>query len=171
MLSCDTNYLVEVPEITVYMNCDTCLAVNLGMFELTEHDEFIFTIKNFDYTDSSCVFVFKARKLEMDDNGEVIFNIEPEVSKKIKQGAFYNLAVFENAFDQSTLTTFRKLSTNGKINIEYGAQDLTLPIPEPIQQQFGDISAARLEATDTARVDLITDAIIGVSIDKSKHSN
>jgi hypothetical protein len=35
-----------MPDITVYMNCDTRLAINLSMFNLGENDEFIFAIKN-----------------------------------------------------------------------------------------------------------------------------
>ena len=50
MLSYCTNYLATMPEITVYMNCDTRLAVNLSMFELGENDEFIFAIKNYIFT-------------------------------------------------------------------------------------------------------------------------
>ena len=38
MLSCYTNYLAPMPDITVYMNCDTRLAINLSMFELSEYD-------------------------------------------------------------------------------------------------------------------------------------
>ena len=45
MLSRSTNYLAAVPEITVYMNCDTRLAINLRMFNLGENDEFIFVVK------------------------------------------------------------------------------------------------------------------------------
>ena len=44
-----TNYLATMPEITVYMNCDTRLAINLRMFDLSDNDEFIFAIKNYDY--------------------------------------------------------------------------------------------------------------------------
>ena len=47
MLSYCTNYDALLPDVTVYMNCDTRLAVNLSMFELGEYDEFVFAIKNF----------------------------------------------------------------------------------------------------------------------------
>ena len=46
MIGGSTNYLATMPEITVYMNCDTRLAINLRMFDLSDKDEFIFAIKN-----------------------------------------------------------------------------------------------------------------------------
>ena len=49
MFSYCTDYLATMPDITVYMNCDTRLAINLGMFNLSENDEFIFAIKNYSY--------------------------------------------------------------------------------------------------------------------------
>jgi hypothetical protein len=115
-----------MPEITVYMNCDTRLAINLQMFNLGENDEFIFAIKNFDYIDSPCVFLFRARKDDMDDNGEVIFKIPPMNSKSLKPGAFYNFAVLFDAFDPKRETEYRKLTDNGNIRLEYGAHDLMI---------------------------------------------
>ena len=88
-----------MPEITVYMNCDTRLAINLRMFDLGENDEFIFAIKNYSYIDSAYVFLFRARKDDIDENGEVIFKITPAASKHLKPGAFYNFAVLMDAFD------------------------------------------------------------------------
>ena len=149
MLSYYTNYLATMPDITVYMNCDTRLAINLRMFDLGEHDEFIFVIKNYDYIDSSYAFLFRARKSDMDKNGEVIFKIDPDASKAIKPGAFYNFALLINAFDRYKLTEYKKLTENGKIIIEYGAQDLALPEPE-VTSPFRDILAARLEETTDA---------------------
>ena len=61
MLSYCSNYLATMPDITVYMNCDTRLAINLSIFELGDDDEFIFAIKNYSYIDSSYVFLFRAR--------------------------------------------------------------------------------------------------------------
>ena len=124
MLSYCTNYLATMPDITVYMNCDTRLAINLRMFDLGENDEFIFAIKNYSYIDSSYVFLFKARKADIDENGEVIFKITPAVSKRIKPGAFYNFTVLVNAHDLRKETEYKKLTENGKIILEYGAQDL-----------------------------------------------
>ena len=131
MFSCCTNYLATMPDITVYMNCDTILAINLHAFELGENDEFIFVIKNYNYIDSQCVFLFRARKVDIDANGEVIFKIPPEVSKKIKPGAFYSFAMLINAFDTKKETEYKKLTENGYIQIEYGAHDLII---EPQEQ-------------------------------------
>jgi hypothetical protein len=137
-----------MPDITVYMNCDTRLAINLGMFNLGENDEFIFAIKNYSYIDSPYVFLFRARKDDIDENGEVIFKITPAASKHIKPGAFYNFAVLVNAFDPKQETEYKKLTDNGAICIEYGAQDLTIK-PEPDEKEFSyDIVGVRLELLD-----------------------
>ena len=127
MRSCCTNYLSTIPEIVVYMNCDTRLAINLRLFELGENDEFIFAIKNYDYIDSPCVFMHRARKSDIDEEtGEIIFKIDPAVSKQLKPGAFYNFAMIANAFDPEKETEYKKLTDNGAIRIEYGAHDLDL---------------------------------------------
>lgn len=146
MLSYCTNYLATMPDITVYMNCDTRLAINLRMFELGENDEFIFAIKNYSYIESPYVFLFRARKADIDENGEVLFKITPAASKHLKPGAFYNFAVLADAFDPKKETEYKKLTENGKINIEYGAQDLTIKT----ELSSSDISVAgvRLELLD-----------------------
>lgn len=126
MLSYCTNYLATMPDITVYMNCDTRLAINLRMFDLGDNDEFIFAIKNYSYIESPSVFLFRARKSDIDDNGEVLFKITPEASKQLKPGAFYNFSVLIDAFDPKKDTEYKKLTENGTIRIEYGAQDLTV---------------------------------------------
>ena len=148
MLSYCTDYLAHMPEITIYMNCDTRLAINLRMFELGEYDEFIFAIKNYDYIDSSYAFIFRARREDMDENGEVIFKIDPDSSKAIKPGAFYNFSVLMNAYNKYELTEYKKLTENGPIRIEYGAQDLAMPAPEEPISLFSEISGVRLEAVD-----------------------
>ena len=143
MLSYCTKYWATMPDITIYMNCDTRLAINLRMFNLGENDEFIFAIKNYDYIESSYVYLFRARNTDMDENGEVIFKITPEVSKQIKPGAFYNFTALVNAFDFRKDTEYKKLTDNGSINIEYGAQDLqTKPNTEPADY---DVISVRLE--------------------------
>lgn len=148
MLSYCTNYLATMPEITVYMNCDTRLAINLRMFDLGENDEFIFAIKNYSYIDSPYVFLFRARKDDIDENGEVIFKITPAASKHLKPGAFYNFAVLMDAFDPKKETEYKKLTDNGNINIEYGAQDLTIE-PEQDEKDFAcSIVGVRLELLD-----------------------
>ncbi len=167
MLSCCTNYLAVMPDITVYMNCDTRLAINLSMFELGEYDEFIFVIKNFSYIDSSYEFLFRAKKADMDEHGEVIFNIDPDASKNIKPGAFYNLALLVNAFNPNKPTEYKKLTENGKIVIEYGAHDLALPESEEHTPLFKDILASRLELTDDADSGDINGAIIGIKIEET----
>ena len=146
MLSYCTNYLATMPDITVYMNCDTRLAINLRMFDLGENDGFIFAIKNYSYIDSPYVFLFRARKADIDENGEVLFKITPAASKHLKPGAFYNFAVLADAFDPKKETEYKKLTENGNINIEYGAQDLTIKT----ELSSSDISVAgvRLELLD-----------------------
>ena len=166
MLSYCTNYLATMPELTVYMNCDTRLAVNLQLFDLTESDEFIFTIKNYDYIDSPYVFLFRARKSDIDENGEVLFKITPEASKQIKPGAFYNFAVLLNAFDPKKETEYKKLTDNGKITIEYGAQDLLIT-PER-QEMEVSVDSVRLELLDeisTIDPDTFTGQVIGMRLE------
>jgi hypothetical protein len=132
-----------MPDITVYMNCDTRLAINLSMFNLGENDEFIFAIKNYSYIDSSYVFLFRARKSDMDENGEVLFKITPAASKHLKPGAFYNFSVMLNAFDKKKETEYKKLTDNGNIIIEYGAQDLLVPYENG--ETNSEIISVRLE--------------------------
>lgn len=148
MLSYCTNYLATMPEITVYMNCDTRLAVNLRMFDLGENDEFIFAIKNYNYIDSPYVFLFRARKSDIDENGEVLFKITPEASKHLKPGAFYNFAVLIDAFDPKKETEYKKLTENGNIQIEYGAQDLTIKPSQEDKDFACSIIGVRLELID-----------------------
>ena len=147
MLSYCTNYLATMPDITVYMNCDTRLAINLRMFNLGENDEFIFAIKNYSYIDSESVFLFRARKSDIDENGEVLFKIPPEASKKLKPEAFYNFAVLVDAFDLKKETEYKKLTENGRINIEYGAQDLALATNQDTPV-YNEIVSMRLELVD-----------------------
>lgn len=146
MLSYCTNYLATMPDITVYMNCDTRLAINLSMFDLGENDEFIFAIKNYSYIDSPYVFLFRARKSDIDENGEVLFKITPAASKHLKPGAFYNFAVLADAFDPKKETEYKKLTDNGNINIEYGAQDLEIKT-ELTSEKF-EVLGVRLELLD-----------------------
>ena len=146
MLSYCTNYLATMPDITVYMNCDTRLAINLRMFDLGENDEFIFAIKNYSYIDSPYVFLFRARKTDIDENGEVLFKITPAASKHLKPGAFYNFAILADAFDPKKETEYKKLTDNGNINIEYGAQDLEIKT-ELTSNKF-EVLGVRLELLD-----------------------
>lgn len=144
MLGGCTNYLATMPEITVYMNCDTRLAINLRMFDLSDKDEFIFAIKNYNYIESGYVYLYRARSTDVDENGEIIFKITPEISKRIKPGAFYNFAVLANAFDLHAPTEYKKLTDNGSINIEYGAQDILVK-PSAGELGYDEVEGVRLE--------------------------
>jgi hypothetical protein len=115
------------------------------MFDLSENDEFIFAIKNYSYIDSSYVFLFRARKSDIDENGEVIFKITPAASKHLKPGAFYNFSVLANAFNPKEETEYKKLTENGNIIIEYGAQDLTIKNEPSLNDLDGTIVGVRLE--------------------------
>lgn len=144
MFSYSTDYLATMPDITVYMNCDTRLAINLKMFGLGDNDEFIFAIKNFNYVDSPYVFLFRAKKADMDERGEVIFKITPKASKALKPGAFYNFALLVNAYDRKQPTEYKKLTDNGRIIIDYGAQDLLIQSSTIPELGEGGIIAGKL---------------------------
>lgn len=150
MLSYCTNYWDAMPDVNVYMNCDTRLAINLSAFNLGENDEFIFAIKNYSYIDSPYVFLFRARKADIDENGEVIFKITPAASKQLKPGAFYNFAVLLNAFDPKKETEYKKLTDNGNILIDYGAQDLT--VKNELNDLACEIVGVRLERLDSSSI-------------------
>lgn len=147
MFSYCTNYTATMPDITVHMNCDTRLAINLRMFNLGDNDEFIFAIKNYSYIDSPYVFLFRARKSDIDENGEVLFKITPSASKYLKPGAFYNFAVLLNAFDRRKETEYKKLTENGNIIIDYGAQDLIVKYEGDDPES--EIISVRLEPVDS----------------------
>jgi hypothetical protein len=165
-----TNYLATMPEITVYMNCDTRLAINVSLFELSDKDEFIFAIKNYNYIDSGYVYLFRARKKDIDENGEVIFKITPEVSKRIKPGAFYNFSILANAFDLREPTEYKKLTDNGAIHIEYGAQDILV---KPAEDEVGydNVTGIRLEPVSDENADSVlspyaSSRIVGMRVEE-----
>ena len=143
MFNCTKECFTDMPTLRVYMNCDTRFAINLRFFELGENDEFIFTIKNYNFVNSPAVFLFRACKKDEDENGEIIFKIAPEVSKNLKPGAFYNFAVRINAFNDSVATEYRKLTDNGKILLEYGAHDLAIALDST--ETANEIIGMRLE--------------------------
>ena len=170
MLSGCTNYLATMPEITVYMNCDTRLAINLRMFDLGDNDEFIFAIKNYDYIESGYVYLYRARTKDIDENGEIIFKITPEVSKRIKPGAFYNFSILANAFDLRTPTEYKKLTDNGAIRIEYGAQDILV---KPAEDELGynDITGIELKPVSDENADSVlspyaSSRIVGIRVEE-----
>jgi hypothetical protein len=145
MLNCCSSGIAELPEIVIYTNCDTVLAINLQPFNLNDYDELVFAIKNYDYIDSSYVFLRRARKIDMDENGEVIFKIDPDTSKLIKPGAFYNFSLLINAHNKYKPTEYKKLTKNGTIRIEYGAHDLLIAGPEVPASTFSEVLSAHIE--------------------------
>lgn len=146
MFSYCTNYTATMPDITVYMNCDTRLAINLRAFNLGENDEFIFIIKNYSYIESSYAFIHRAKASDVDVNGEIFIRIPPLSSKHIKPGAFYNFSVMQNAFDSNMPTEYKKLTDNGNVLIEYGAQDFTVPGADECSES--EIIGVRMELID-----------------------
>ena len=64
-----------LPDVHISVNCDTVLAINLRELKIGENDEFVFTIKNYDYINSSYVFIFRAKLSDADQNGEVVFKM------------------------------------------------------------------------------------------------
>jgi hypothetical protein len=165
-----TNYEAAMPDIVVYMNCDTRLAINLEMFNLGDNDEFIFAIKNYSYIDSPYVFLFRARKSDIDENtGEVIFAIPPTASKHLKPGAFYNFSVLLNAFDKRKPTEYKKLTDNGNIILEYGAQDMIVR-GEGVDPD-SEIIDVHLEPTDDTSeptANLFMGSIVKVDLEECK---
>lgn len=169
-----TNYLSTMPEITIYMNCDTRLAINLSTFDLSDKDAFIFVIKNYSYIESGYVYMQRFRKSDIDVNGEVIFKISPEVSKLIKPGAFYNFAMLTNAFDPRTPTEYKKLTDNGMICIEYGAQDIVIKPQEGEFEGEYDIDSTRLEHISDENLDseltpYASSRLVNIRLEEVKH--
>ena len=168
MLSYCTDYLATMPDITVYMNCDTRLAINLSLFNLNKNDEFVFAIKNYDYVESSCAILKRFSIDDIDDNGEVLFKITPEESKLLKPSAFYNFSILINAFNRNAETEYKKLTDNGNIILEYGAHDLTIPQEQlPLTGDAFFVTDVRLEAPDAIVEPLQkTDAVIGAKLSR-----
>ena len=148
MFSYCTDYTATMPDITVYMNCDTRFAINVGAFGLGKNDEFIFVIKNYSYIESSYVFIHRCTIADADENGEIFIRIPPATSKHLKPGAFYNFSVMKNAFNRSEPTEYKKLTDNGRVLIEYGAQDFMVQT-EGIEQE-SEIISVRLVPIDEA---------------------
>ena len=123
MLGGTINYLATMPEVTINMNCNNYFEIDMQLFNLRDEDELIFAIKNYSYTASDYVYLYRARTSDI-KNGKIVIKISPEATKRIKPGAFYNFAILENAFNPRAATEYRKLSDNGPLVIEYGAQDI-----------------------------------------------
>ena len=120
------NYNATSPSIVIQSNCDNILAINLGLIDIDNADEIIFTLKNYDYTASPHIFIFKASKSDADENGEVIFKIPAATTKELKPGAFYNIATLINSHSISQETVYNNIVSKGKILLAYGAQDLAV---------------------------------------------
>lgn len=146
MFSYCSTCFVEMPNVIVYVNCDTYLAINLQLFDLKDTDEFLFTIKNHNYIESPPVYLRRISKSEMNDKGEVLIKINPEASRKLKPGAFYNFTMVTNALDPIKPTSHKKLTADGKIILEYGAPNLLIPTPSG--NITDEILNMRLEAAD-----------------------
>jgi hypothetical protein len=152
-----------MPDITINMNCDNRLAINLDELKIGDKDEFIFAIKNYDHIDSPYAFLFRTRTDYKNKNGEVIFKISSEETKKLKPGAFYNFAILLNAYDTLKETEYRKLTSNGKVYIEYGAQDILVPkesMGEIVKAAATDFDYPALDRTSAFISQEIVDATI-----------
>ncbi len=165
MQSYQTNYSAAVPDIVVHMNCDTILAVNLRALELGTNDEFIFVIKNYDYTNSPYVYIFRARCSDMNRDGEAIFKIPASAIKRLKHNAFYTMAVLIDAFDTKRETIYKKLTDNGKLIIDYGAQDLIVSDIDGIDEyEIVSMELKPVDDIDSAPC-VIANKIIGISLE------
>jgi hypothetical protein len=157
-----------MPTLSVYVNCDTILAINLKAFNLNDQDEFVFVIKNYNYIDSPYMFIFRAKKADMNQDGEVIFKVPQQVSSKLKAGAFYNISVLTNAFDTKKETIYRKLTDNGKIILEYGAQNLVTKSDLGVLDDY-EILDMRLELIDDnpdlSTLEVINREIVGLRLE------
>lgn len=161
-----TNYSATMPDITIHMNCDTVLAVNLHALKLGRNDEFVFAIKNYNYINSPYVYIFKAKCIDMNRDGEVIFKIPAVTSKHLKHGAFYTMAVLVDALDPKQETVYKKLTDNGKILIDYGAQNMIIGDPDLTDDY--EILSMKLErvSDDTEFTSsAITNEIVGMSLE------
>jgi hypothetical protein len=142
------NNKIVVPDIAVYINCDTIIAINFKVLDLGEFDEVIFMLKNYDYIDAPYIYTFKARKSDADDRGEVVFKIPQVASRRLKPGAFYTLTVLTNALSTKKETIYTSLSERGNIILEYGRQDITVKPDEKLASDY-EIISMRLEPLNT----------------------
>ena len=118
-----SNQLQCVPDITVYVNCNTHFAINVKHFNLTDEETLVFAIKNYDYIGAPTIFTSEIVKDDENAKGECVIKIPPEVSRKIIPGAFYTF-VLVSTDTESGESIYTKLTKNGNINLDYGAPDL-----------------------------------------------
>ena len=103
----------------------------------------------------------------LNENGEVIFNIDPDASKKIKQGATYSCAMLVNATSYNEPSEYVKLTESGKVRLEFGTYDLALAVPEEPQSSFREVLAARIEPTSEESSCSTKGTIIDFAIEES----
>lgn len=162
-----TNCSEMLPDVHISVNCDTVLAINLRELKIGENDEFVFTIKNYDYINSSYVFIFRAKLSDADQNGEVVFKIPASASKRLKHGAFYTIATLINALDTKKETVYSKLADKGNIILGYGMQDLIESSNLDTLNDF-EIVSMRLEplnSEDESAYTTINDEVIGMRLE------
>jgi hypothetical protein len=99
-----------------------------------------------------------------------MFKITPEISKRIKPGAFYNFSILANAFDLRAPTEYKKLTDNGVINIEYGAQDILVK-PAEGEVGYDDIIGIKLEPVSDKNADSVlspyaSSRIVGMRVEE-----
>lgn len=148
MSNCCANYFT-LPDIQININCDTIFAINLRAFNLSDKDELIFAIKNYNYVDSDYVFLLRASNYDMDENGEVLFKIPSKISQQLHYGSFYTFGIMVNALDVQAESYYLNIndSVPGRIILKYGIQSLLLK---------SDLADLDYEVTDV-RLELIDD--------------
>ena len=120
MFNCYKNYSNKMPKITIYANCDTALTLNLGCFSFAPQEQLIFVIKNHDYVDAPVEFLDTIIPSELNSDKNISIMVPKEYANKIKNGAIYTFMI-KNSDGQCS-----KLTPNGIVRIEYGAQSLDL---------------------------------------------
>ena len=120
MFNCYKNYSNKMPKITIYANCDTALTLNLGCFSFAPQEQLIFVIKNHDYIDAPVEFLDTIIPEELNSDKNISIVVPKESANKIKNGAIYTFMI-KNGDGQ-----YSKLTSNGIVRVEYGAQGLGL---------------------------------------------
>lgn len=141
-----TNYLATAPDINISANCDTILAINLETLDIAEEDELIFVIKNYNSNNSPFVFMFRAAKKDINANNEILFKIPANCAQQLKPGAFYTFMKLVNAFTVRREADYTKITDNGRVLVNYGAQSFTKL--ENLVPGF-EVLSARLEPVDS----------------------
>ena len=120
MCNCYTNYSNELPKITIYANCDNTLTINLGCFSFAPREQLIFVIKNHDYIGAPVEFSETIIPSELNTEKNISILIPKEATNSIKNGAIYTFML------KKADAQYSKLTSNGLVQVEYGAQDFEL---------------------------------------------